>query len=154
MRVVLQRVTQAAVHSDGQSIAEIGPGAVALVGIARDDTPARIDAMAAKVAALRLFADENGEFERSLAETGGAVLVVSQFTLLAEVRKGRRPSFSVAAPSAVAEPLVERFVQQLREAGLPVAGGRFGARMLVTLANDGPVTIVLDSAEMEQPRRG
>ncbi|MEE9277391.1 MAG: D-aminoacyl-tRNA deacylase [Dehalococcoidia bacterium] len=153
MRVVLQRVTQAGVSVDGETVGAIGPGLVALVGVAEGDDEAQADAMAAKVAGLRIFSDAEGKFNLSLVEVGGAVLVVSQFTLLANVRKGRRPSFVAAAAAEVAEPLVERFALRLRESGIPVEGGRFGARMAVELTNDGPVTIVIDSSDLERPRR-
>ena len=154
MRVVLQRVSRAAVRVDGDVVGEIGAGFLALTGVAAGDDAARVDAMAAKVAGLRVFDDADGKFNRDLAEVGGAVLVVSEFTLIAAVRKGRRPSFTSAARPDVAEPLVERFAQRLRDAGLPVQSGRFGAHMQVELVNDGPVTLVIDSSDLEQPRRG
>ena len=154
MRIVLQRVTRAAVRVDGEVVGEIGSGFLALTGIANGDDAAAVDAMAAKVARLRVFNDAEGKFDRALADVGGAVLVVSQFTLIAELRKGRRPSFLRAARREVAEPLVERFAQRLRDAGLPVQGGRFGAHMEVDLVNDGPVTLVIDSSDIERPRRG
>lgn len=154
MRIVLQRVSHARVSVDGTTVGAIGPGLVALVGVAADDTASQAEALAAKCAGLRLFADAEGKFNRSLAAVGGTVLVISQFTLLADVRRGRRPSFDRAAPPAIAEPLVERFATALEAAGVPVARGRFGAHMLVELANDGPVTIVIDSADLERPRRG
>ena len=154
MRVVLQRVTRGAVSVEGEPVGAIGRGLVALVGVARGDTVAQADATAAKIAGLRLFADAEGRFNAGLADVGGAVLVISQFTLLADVRKGRRPSFAEAAPPEEAEPLVERLAQGLMEAGIPVARGRFGAQMAVELVNDGPVTIVIDSADLERPRRG
>lgn len=154
MRVVLQRVSRAAVRVDGDLVGEIGAGFLALVGIAEGDDSAAVDAMAAKVAGLRVFNDDAGKFNRDLAAVGGAVLVVSQFTLIANLRKGRRPSFVAAARPEVAEPLVERFAERLREAGLPVEGGRFGAHMEVDLLNDGPVTIMIDSSDLESPRRG
>ena len=154
MRIVLQRVSQARVSVDGTTVGAIGPGLVALVGVAADDTASQADVLAAKCAGLRLFADAEGKFNRSLAEVGGAVLVISQFTLLADVRRGRRPSFDRAAPPEIAAPLVDRFAQALEAAGVPVSRGRFGAHMLVEMANDGPVTIVIDSAYLERPRRG
>ena len=153
MRLVLQRVTRAKVSVDGETVGEIGAGFVALVGVASGDSGARIDAMADKTAGLRVFSDAEGKFNFSLAEAGGAVLVISQFTLLADVRKGRRPSFLEAAEPVDAEPLVERYAQRLEAAEIVVARGRFGAQMLVDLANDGPVTIVIDSADLERPRR-
>ncbi len=153
MRVVLQRVRRACVRVDGAVVGEIGTGFLALTGVADGDTPATIDAMAAKVAGLRIFDDAEGRFNLALADVDGAVLVVSQFTLIAETRRGRRPSFLGAARPEVAEPLVERFADGLRAAGVPVQGGRFGAHMAVELVNDGPVTLVLDSADLERPRR-
>ncbi len=154
MRVVLQRVRRACVRVDGAVVGEIGPGFLALTGIAADDTPATVDAMSAKVAGLRIFDDADGRFNLALADVGGSVLVVSQFTLIADLRRGRRPSFLGAARPEVAEPLVERFAAGLRAAGVPVESGRFGAHMDVELVNDGPVTLVLDSAHLERPRRG
>ena len=139
---------------DAATVGAIDHGFLALVGVAEGDGAAQADAVAAKVAGLRVFADEAGRFNSDLAATGGGVLVVAQFTLIADLRKGRRPSFVGAAEPAVAEPLVERFAQQLEAAGVPVQRGRFGAQMEVELVNDGPVTIVIDSAELERPRRG
>ena len=154
MRVVLQRVRHACVRVDDAVVGEIGAGFLALTGIAADDTPATVDAMAAKVAGLRIFDGADGRFNLALADVGGSVLVVSQFTLIADLRRGRRPSFLGAARPEVAEPLVERFAAGLRTAGVPVESGRFGAHMDVELVNDGPVTLVLDSADLERPRRG
>ena len=153
MRVVLQRVGRAAVCVDGEVVGQIGPGLLALVGVAAGDAPETVDKVAAKVAGLRIFADTDGRFNESVAEIGGAVLVVSQFTLISDVRKGRRPSFTGAARPEQAEPLVERLAQQLEAAGLPVARGVFGAMMEVDLVNDGPFTIVIDSADLDRPRR-
>ena len=154
MRVVLQRVSRAAVRVDGETVGEIGAGLLALVGVAEGDDEATTDRVAAKAAGLRIFSDAEGRFNESVAEIGGAVLVVSQFTLISDLRKGRRPSFTGAARPELAEPLVERFAQQLEAAGLPVARGVFGAMMEVELVNDGPFTVVIDSAELERPRRG
>lgn len=154
MRVVLQRVSRAAVRVNDQTVGEIGPGLLALVGVAAGDDAKTVDKIAAKVAGLRIFADAAGRFNESVAEIGGAVLVVSQFTLIADVRKGRRPSFTGAARPEQAEPLVERFTAQLAAAGVPTASGRFGAMMEVELVNDGPFTVVLDSTDLERPRRG
>ena len=153
MRIVLQRVARAAVRVDDQTVGEIGPGLLALVGVVAGDDAETVDKIAAKVAGLRIFADAEGRFNESVAEIGGAVLVVSQFTLIADVRKGRRPSFTAAARPEQAEPLVERFTAQLAAAGVPTASGRFGAMMEVELVNDGPFTVVLDSADLERPRR-
>ena len=154
MRVVLQRVNRAAVRVDGETVGEIGAGLLALVGVAEGDDEATTDRVAAKAAGLRIFSDAEGRFNESVAEIGGAVLVVSQFTLISDLRKGRRPSFTGAARPELAEPLVERFAQQLEAAGPPVARGVFGAMMEVELVNDGPFTVVIDSGELERPRRG
>ena len=143
MRAVVQRVARASVRVDGTTHGEIGPGLVVLLGVARGDGAAEADKLAAKVARLRIFGDDGG-FERSVLDTGGAVLVVSQFTLYADATKGNRPSFVGAAPAETAEPLYERFCVALRELGIEVAAGVFGAGMEVELVNDGPVTIVLD----------
>jgi len=144
MRIVLQRVTEASVSVDGAVVGSIGEGLVALVGVGEGDDAAIVDRAAAKTAALRVFRDDRGRFDRALADVGGAVLVVSQFTLLADTAKGNRPSFTRAAPPELAAPLVDRYARALRELGLEVATGRFGADMRVALVNDGPVTIVLD----------
>ncbi len=144
MRAVIQRVTRASVSLDGEVVGEIGPGLVVLLGIGKDDTEEDARWLAKKVAALRIFADHEGKFNRSILEIGGSALVVSQFTLYSDARKGRRPSFSKAAPPEVAEPLCDLFVDFLRAEGLEVATGRFGAMMLVEIHNDGPVTIWLE----------
>ncbi len=154
MRVVLQRVSRASVTVDGEAVASIGRGLLLLVGIAEGDSEAEARRLALKCAELRIFPDGEGRFSLSVLDAGGEALVVSQFTLLADTRRGRRPSFAQAAPPETAEPLVEAFAQAMREAGVAVQTGRFGARMAVELVNDGPVTIVLDSDEMERPRRG
>jgi D-tyrosyl-tRNA(Tyr) deacylase len=139
----VQRVSRAAVRVDGAVRGEIGAGLVVLLGVAKDDSEAGAEILAGKVARLRIFENEDGRFDRSLLDTGGAALVVSQFTLIADTAKGNRPSFSNAAPPERAEPLYERVCAVLRELGVPVAKGVFGARMEVELVNDGPVTIVL-----------
>jgi D-tyrosyl-tRNA(Tyr) deacylase len=144
MRIVIQRVSEASVSVEGQIVSEISAGYVALVGVTHDDGPRQAEWLAHKVAGLRLFEDEQGRTNRSLADVGGAVLVVSQFTLYADVRKGRRPSFTNAAPPEQAEPLIEYFVECLRAEGAPVTTGVFRAHMQVSLVNDGPVTIILD----------
>ena len=144
MRAVCQRVSGARVRVDGAVVGEIGTGLVVLLGIARGDEEALVERVAGKVAHLRVFADDAGRFDRSVLDVGGGVLVVSQFTLLADTAKGNRPSFTGAAPPEEAEPLYERFCAELRALGLEVATGVFGAAMAVELVNDGPVTIVLD----------
>ena len=144
MRVVLQRVTHASVAVDGRVIAEIRDGVVLLVGIGPQDSEAEAGYLAEKIANLRIFADEQGKINRSLLETAGEAIVVSQFTLYADTRKGRRPSFTDAASPEAARPLVERFAQLLREQGVPTQTGAFGAHMLVEIANDGPVTLWLE----------
>jgi D-aminoacyl-tRNA deacylase len=144
LKAVVQRVTRASVQVDAEVVGRIGAGVLVLLGVAAGDTEEHADALAGKVARLRIFEDEGRRFDRSLLDTGGAALVVSQFTLLADTRKGNRPGFSAAAAPADAEPLVERFCVTVAQLGVPVATGRFGARMAVALVNDGPVTIVLD----------
>ena len=146
MRLVIQRVREASVTVGGQVTGQIGPGLLALAGFAPTDAPAQLAWMARKLVQLRIFGDENGQMNRSVLDTGGQVLVVSQFTLLADARKGNRPSYIGAAPPAVAEPLYQQFVSLVAaELGQPVPTGIFGADMEVNLVNDGPVTIVLDS---------
>ena len=144
MRAVVQRVSRAAVRVDGATVGEIGEGLLVLLGVARGDGPDQAGRIAAKVAKLRIFEDDEGRFARSVLDTGGAVLAVSQFTLLAGTAKGNRPSFSDAAPGPEAEPVYEAFCAALAGAGLRVERGVFGARMEVELVNAGPVTIVLD----------
>jgi D-tyrosyl-tRNA(Tyr) deacylase len=154
MKVVVQRVSRASVSVEGETVASIGRGLLALVGVAPEDTEEEARRLARKCAELRVFSDAEGKFNLSLLEVGGEALVVSQFTLLADTRRGRRPSFVGAAAPESAEPLVETFARAMREAGVPTQTGRFGAKMTVELVNDGPVTIVLDSADFERPRRG
>ena len=137
-----------------ERVADIGRGLVVLLGVAAGDGPEDAAKLARKTAELRIFADAAGRFDLSLLDISGQALVVSQFTLLADTRKGRRPSFTRAAAPEEAEPLVDAFCAALREVGVEVQTGRFGARMLVEIHNDGPVTIVLDSGELERPRRG
>jgi D-tyrosyl-tRNA(Tyr) deacylase len=153
MRVVLQRASEASVTVGDETIASIGRGLLLLVGAVEGDDEAEAKRLAQKCAEMRIFSDDAGRFNLSLQDVGGEALVVSQFTLLADLRRGRRPSFSEAAAPEVAEPLVEAFAQALREAGIGVQTGRFGAKMLVSLVNDGPVTIVIDSHDLERPRR-
>lgn len=146
MRAVVQRVTAGQVTVDGQVLGRIGPGLVVLVGVGQGDGEAEAAWLASKVAGLRILADDEGRFNRSLLETGGAALVVSQFTLYGDARRGRRPSFSDAAAPELAAPLVERFCTLLRQEGVrQVETGQFGAHMLVEILNDGPVTIWLDT---------
>ncbi|MDX6482640.1 MAG: D-aminoacyl-tRNA deacylase [Gaiellaceae bacterium] len=144
MRIVCQRVTEARVRVAGELQGEIGAGLVALVGIARDDDSATVRRLAAKVARLRIFEGDDGRFDLSVVDTGGSVLSISQFTLIADTGRGNRPSFGGAAPPEKAEPLWDEFCAALEAEGLPVARGVFGARMDVELVNAGPVTIVLD----------
>ena len=144
MRVVIQRVSEASVTVDGEVVGAIGRGYVCLVGVTHGDGPEQAEWLARKVAGLRLFEDENGLTNLSLADVGGSVLVVSQFTLYADARKGRRPSFTKAAPPEVAEPLIVRFTTHLRAQGVPIATGVFRAHMRVALVNDGPVTLILE----------
>ncbi len=144
MVIVLQRVSEARVEVKGELVGAIGRGLVALVGIARDDGEAEVEWMARKVADLRIFEDADGKMNLSVRDVEGAVLAVSQFTLLADCRKGRRPNFMQAAPPELAQPLFEQFVAYLRAEGLRVATGRFGEHMHVQLVNDGPVTIILE----------
>jgi len=145
VRAVVSRVAWARVVADGELTGEIGPGLLVLVGVTHADTEADVDWLAAKVADLRVFADDQGKMNRSLTETGGAALVVSQFTLYGDARRGRRPSYVAAAPPSQAAPLVEAVAKSLAGSGIPVATGRFGADMRVESAGDGPVTILLDS---------
>jgi D-tyrosyl-tRNA(Tyr) deacylase len=153
VRVVIQRVTRASVTVDAHAVGEIGPGLVLLVGVAPTDDAAVARRVAGKIAEMRIFADDAGRFDRSVLDTGGAALVVAQFTLLADVRKGRRPGFTDAAAPDVAAPIVDAFADALRALGVTVETGVFGAKMSVSLVNDGPVTIVLDSDDLDRPRR-
>ncbi len=146
MRAVLQRVSEAEVRIAGEVAGTIGHGLLVLLGVAPSDTRQEAAWLADKVVGLRLFADDAGKMNRSVAEVGGGVLVVSQFTLYGDCRKGRRPSFIGAAPPETAIPLYEAFLDAVRALGVPVAAGRFGADMQVGLVNDGPVTLILDTA--------
>lgn len=146
MRAVVQRVLSARVSVGGDAVGALeGPGFVVLLGVRSGDGVPQAVAMAQKLWNLRIMADAEGRMNRSLAETGGGLLVISQFTLYGDTAKGRRPSFVEAAPGQVAEPLVERVVAELRGLGAAVATGRFGAKMLVELANDGPVTVLVET---------
>ncbi len=144
MRALIQRVTKASVSVAGQVVGAIGPGLAVLLGIREGDSEAEAVWLAHKIAHLRIFADEQSKFNRSLLDTGGEALVISQFTLYGDARKGLRPSFSDAARPEVAEPLIERFVELLRAEGVSVETGVFQAMMLVEIHNDGPVTIILE----------
>jgi D-tyrosyl-tRNA(Tyr) deacylase len=154
MRILLQRASSAAVSVDDEIVGEIDHGLVALVGIGPADTPAIVERMASKAIDLRIFEDDAGKMNRSLRDLAVApgsragMLVISQFTLYADVRKGRRPSFTDAAPPELAERLVDHFATNVRSQGIAVATGTFGAHMVVRLANDGPVTVWIDSAEL------
>ena len=145
MRLVVQRVSRAEVRVGEETVGSIGPGSVVLVGIGPGDTAELVDRMADKLLGLRYFEDDAGRTNRSIAEAAGSILLISQFTLYADLRRGRRPGFTDAAPPEVAEPLVERFAARLAEGGVEVATGRFGASMAVELVNEGPFTLVLDS---------
>ena len=144
MRLVVQRVTQASVRVEGSVVGEIGQGAMVLAGIGHDDTPEIVDRMADKLIGLRYFEDAEGRTNLGIGDAGGSLLVVSQFTLYADLRRGRRPGFTAAALPEEAVPLIDRFVERLR-ASVPVETGRFGAEMAVDLVNDGPFTLVVDS---------
>ena len=154
MRAVVQRVTHSAVLVDGETVGQIGAGFLILLGVTEEDAEEETRYLAQKIANLRVFSDEDGKFNLSLLDTGGEALVVSQFTLYPDTRKGRRPSFAHAARPEVAEPLVQRFVELLEAEGVSVQTGRFQAMMQVRLENDGPVTICLDSEDRHRPRRG
>lgn len=165
MRVLLQRVKCASVTIDGEVVGAIGQGLLLFVGITEGDGTSEIDLLAGKIANLRIFEDEDDRMNRSLLDliaaaaargdqSAAGALVVSQFTLYADTRKGRRPSFTRAATPAIAEPLVARFASRLVELGVPVRQGRFGAEMAIELINDGPVTIWLDSDDLQRPRNG
>jgi D-tyrosyl-tRNA(Tyr) deacylase len=147
MRALLQRVTEASVEADRQVIGKIDRGLVTLIGVAAGDGADDSRYLAEKILHLRIFEDDRGRFNHSLLSTGGACLLVSQFTLLASTRRGRRPDFLAAAAPGLAEPLVRDLGSRLRTGGIAVVEGRFGAHMVVRLANDGPVTILLDSRE-------
>ncbi len=145
MRACIQRVTRAQVSVDERVIGSIGEGLVVLLGVARQDSQADVDYMVNKITQLRIFPDDDGKMNRSLLDAGGQMLVVSQFTLLGDARKGRRPSFIAAADPAEGNAWYEQFVQQVRALGVEVATGKFQAHMLVELVNDGPVTLLVDS---------
>jgi D-aminoacyl-tRNA deacylase len=145
MRAVLQRVSEARVRIDGAVVGEIGRGLLVLLGVAPTDTLAQVQWLVEKLIGLRIFADADGKMNLGVADVGGSVLVVSQFTLYGDCSKGRRPSFIAAAPPETAVPLYEAFLDAVKALGVPVAAGRFGATMQVELINDGPVTLIVDS---------
>lgn len=154
MRALIQRVKSGAVYIDGKEVGRIGKGFVILLGVGQRDSIEDLDYLVDKVVNLRVFPDEEGKMNLSLLDVGGEVLVVSQFTLYADCRKGRRPSFTDAAPPDKGKEMYELFVSRLRERGLKVETGEFGAMMLVEIHNDGPVTIMLDSEDRRRPRGG
>ena len=147
MRVVIQRVSQAEVQASGETVGSIAQGLLVLLGVRRDDTLEDVQYIASKVVNMRLFEDAQGKMNRDVRDQQGAILTVSQFTLYADCRKGRRPSFTQAAPPALARDLYDAFVTKVAQLGVPVAQGCFGAHMTVSLVNDGPVTIMLESPE-------
>lgn len=152
MRAVIQRVREAHVSIGGDTVGRIGRGLLVLLGVTHTDTPPDADALSRKIVELRIFSDAAGKFASSVRDVGGALLIVSQFTLYADVRKGRRPSFTQAAEPTTAESLYEYFIDRCRCHGVPVETGRFRADMAVGLVNDGPVTLILDSVEFGRPR--
>ena len=154
MKAIIQRVSRASVSVGGEAVGSIGPGLVVLLGVAQGDSGEEAQRLAQKTAELRIFGDAAGRLSLSLLDVAGEALVISQFTLLADSRKGRRPSVIAAAPPELAEPLVRQFEESLRGLGVPVASGRFGAYMQLDIVNDGPLTIILDTADFQRPRRG
>jgi D-tyrosyl-tRNA(Tyr) deacylase len=155
MRALLQRVSRASVTVGGETVGAIGPGLAILLGVTHGDTATDADALADQCVGLRIFADADGKMNRSLRDIAGEALVVSQFTLYGDARRGRRPSYTEAARPEHANPLYERFLAALREAGIPVAAGRFGAAMQVEIHNDGPVTLMLETGRPEPaPSKG
>ena len=153
MKVLLQRVSRASVTIDGDTAGSIATGLTLFLCVEQDDTEQDADYLKEKCLKLRIFPDEEGRFDRSVLDVGGGLLIISQFTLAADTRKGRRPSFTRAAPPEIAEPMVEYFITACRASGLRVETGKFGAYMQVALCNDGPVTIWLDSRDRLAPRR-
>jgi D-tyrosyl-tRNA(Tyr) deacylase len=153
MRAVIQRVTQAKVEVDGAVTGEIGKGLLVLLGAGKSDSPADADFLAEKIVSLRIFADQAGKMNRGILDVGGALLVVSQFTLYGDCRKGRRPSFDSAAPAEQARALYEHFLAAARRTGVQVETGIFQADMAVSLTNDGPVTLILESRQSEDTSR-
>lgn len=153
MRTVIQRVSGASVSIDGEEVSRIGAGLVVLAAVGRDDTDADADYIVEKTVHLRVFPDAEGRFDRSVLDVDGSLLVVSQFTLYGDVRRGRRPSFTEAAPPAEADERFAALVERFRATGVPVETGQFQAMMDVALVNDGPVTLILDSSDRHRPRR-
>jgi len=153
MQALLQRVSQASVRVDGNTIGQIGPGLVVFIGIGTEDSEDDARYLADKITGLRIFSDDEGKFNLSVQDINGEILAVSQFTLMASTRKGRRPSFTSAAPPEMAELLIDKFTGFLRASGLKVATGQFQAHMLVEIHNDGPVTISIDSKDRHKPRK-
>ncbi len=153
MRAVVQRVSSASVSTDGGEVSRIGAGLVVLAAVGRDDTDADADYIVEKTVHLRVFPDAEGRFDRSVLDVGGSLLVVSQFTLYGDVRRGRRPSFTEAAPPDEASERFAALVERFRTTGVPVETGQFQAMMDVALVNDGPVTLILDSSDRHRPRR-
>lgn len=154
MRALIQRVSRASVSVDGETIGRIGSGLAVLIGIAREDSQAQIGYIVNKTVNLRIFPDSDGRFDRSALDVGAELLAISQFTLYADTRRGRRPGFSQAAPPNEAAAIFESVLTAFRETGLTVQTGRFQAHMTVEIVNDGPVTIMLDSDDLDRPRRG
>ena len=154
MRALIQRVSRASVSVDGETVGRIGSGLAVLIGVAREDSQAQIDYIVNKTANLRIFPDSEGKFDRSALDVGAELLAISQFTLYADTRRGRRPGFSQAAPPNEAAAIFESVLTAFRETGLTVQTGRFQAHMTVEIVNDGPVTIMLDSDDLDRPRRG
>jgi len=145
MRAVVQRVAEARVKIDGETVGEVGHGLLVLLGVTHNDSPEQAEWLADKIVGLRIFEDADGKMNRDVTEVEGGILIVSQFTLYGDCRKGRRPSFIEAAPPAIAVPLYAAFVDGVRARGVPTATGRFGTMMMVELVNDGPVTVIVDS---------
>ena len=154
MRALIQRVSRASVSVDGEVVGRIGAGLVVLIGVAREDAQAQIDYIVGKTVNLRIFPDSDGRFDRSALDVGAELLAISQFTLYADTRRGRRPGFSQAAPPNEAAAIFASVLTAFRETGLTVQTGRFQAHMTVEIVNDGPVTIMLDSDDLAKPRRG
>ncbi|MFO0866908.1 MAG: D-aminoacyl-tRNA deacylase [Gemmataceae bacterium] len=145
MRAVLQRVSRAKVTVEGETIGEVGPGLLVLLGVGANRYAGQREVARRKIVGLRIFNDDDGKMNRDVVEVGGSILIVSQFTLYGDARKGRRPSFISAAPSAIAIPLYEQFINGIKSLGVPTATGKFGADMKVELVNDGPVTLIIDT---------